>query len=323
MLRPIEKALVLLKCVGLDNLETVLTRLKSGDAAKLRGMVEKMEDIPGDKKRAALLEIFGHMDTPALPGRTSPDMEKANRYLQMMEEEEEEPEEEEVDLISFLHRADHKQLIELIKSEHPQVIAVIVSFLPPEISCQIIPLLQPDVQADVAYRIATMGAPHKDMLRHLSTMLGKKVKVLTSRSRQVGGVESLVKIMRGAGRNAERIILEHFLEKRPELASEIKNLMLVFEDLVLISDINIQKVLKDVDTKTLAKALKKTTPEIRDVFMRNLSERARQVLQEDLDSLGRIPMKEVEKAQQYIVEVLRRLEEKGEITISKEKEELV
>jgi flagellar motor switch protein FliG len=154
-------------------------------------------------------------------------------------------------------------------------------------------------------------------------MLGKKVKVLTSRSRQVGGVESLVKIMRGAGRNAERIILEHFLEKRPELASEIKNLMLVFEDLVLISDINIQKVLKDVDTKTLAKALKKTTPEIRDVFMRNLSERARQVLQEDLDSLGRIPMKEVEKAQQYIVEVLRRLEEKGEITISKEKEELV
>jgi flagellar motor switch protein FliG len=322
MLKSIEKAAILLNYVGDDAVQSIMGHLKSEYVERLSVVMRSMEEISPDVAHDVLQEFLreNNLARPAMRAQFT--TERANKYLQQMQEQEEE-EEEEVDLQTFLQKADHKQLIELIKNEHPQVIAFILSYIPTDISGQILPLLPAEVQASTALRIATMGTPQKDMIKHLNRMLGNKIKLLTSKTMQVGGVPSLVKILRGAGRNSERIILEHFQEEKPELAVEIKKLMLVFEDLVLLDDISIQKVLRDIDSKILARALKKTTPEIKELLMKNLSERARNILKEEIETLGMTPLKDVEKAQQQIIEVVRQLEEKGEISINKEKEELV
>ncbi len=321
MLKPIEKAAILLNYVGDDAMQSILGRMKTEYAERVSSVMKSMEDVSPDVSRDVLQEFLreNNLVKPAM--RPQVTTERANKYLQQMEEQEEE--EEEIDLVTFLQKADHKQLIELIKNEHPQVIAFILSYIPSEISGQILPLLPSELQASTALRIATMGTPQKDMIKHLNKMLGNKIKILTSKTMQVGGIQSLVKILRGAGRNSEKIILEHFQEEKPELAVEIKKLMLVFEDLVLLDDVSIQKVMRDIDSKILAKALKKTTPEIKEMLMKNLSERARNILQEEIETLGMTPLKDVERAQQQIIEVVRQREEKGEISINKEKEELV
>jgi len=322
MLKPVEKAAVLLRYLGEDNVQGVLKLLGKDNATKLTSIMKGLDDVSEDTINEIIRETLNRVSTPTVRAKNRLTAEQANNYLKRFEEAEND-ETEEIDLIGFLQKADHKQLIELIKNEHPQVIAFILSFIPSDISSQIMPLLSPEMQADAAMRIATMGTPQKDMIKYLNKMLGNKIKLLTSKTMQVGGVESLVKIMKGSGRNSERIILDHFLKEKPELAYEIKNLMLIFEDLVLLDDTSVQKILRDIDTKILAKALKKTTPEIRDMIMKNLSERARSILSEEIEALGMIPIKEVERAQQQVVEVVRQLEEKGEITINKEKEELV
>jgi flagellar motor switch protein FliG len=322
MLKPVEKAAVLLRYLGEDNVQGVLKLLGRDNATKLTNIMKGLDDVSEDTINEIIRETLNRVSTPTVRAKNRLTAEQANNYLKRFEEAEND-ETEEIDLIGFLQKADHKQLIELIKNEHPQVIAFILSFIPSDISSQIMPLLSPEMQADAAMRIATMGTPQKDMIKYLNKMLGNKIKLLTSKTMQVGGVESLVKIMKGSGRNSERIILDHFLKEKPELAYEIKNLMLIFEDLVLLDDASVQKILRDIDTKILAKALKKTTPEIRDMIMKNLSERARNILSEEIEALGMIPIKEVERAQQQVVEVVRQLEEKGEITINKEKEELV
>jgi len=322
MLKPVEKAALILRYLGEENIQGVLKLISKDHAAKLTAIMKNLDDVSEETVNEVINEALNKVAAPAVRVKNRLTTEQANNYLKRFEESENE-EAEEIDLIGFLQRADHKQLIELIKNEHPQVIAFILSFIPSEISSQIMPLLAPEMQSDAAMRIATMGTPQKDMIKYLNKMLGNKIKVLTSKTMQVGGVECLVKILKSSGRNSERIILEHFKREKPELAYEIKNLMLIFEDLVLLDDTSVQKILRDIDTKILAKALKKTTPEIKEMIMKNLSERARSILAEEIEALGMIPIKEVERAQQQVVEVVRQLEEKGEVSINKEKEELV
>jgi len=322
MLKPVEKAAILLKFLGEENIQGVMKLINKDHAARLTAIMKNLDDVSEESINEVIRETLNRVSAPAVRAKNRLTAEQANNYLKRFEETESE-EAEEIDLIGFLQRADHKQLIELIKNEHPQVIAFILSFIPSEISSQIMPLLAPEMQSDAAMRIATMGTPQKDMIKYLNKMLGNKIKVLTSKTMQVGGVECLVKILKGSGRNSERIILDHFNREKPDLAYEIKNLMLIFEDLVLLDDTSVQKILRDIDTKILAKALKKTTPEIKEMIMKNLSERARNILSEEIEALGMIPIKEVERAQQQVVEVVRQLEEKGEVSINKEKEELV
>ena len=316
MLSSFDKAAVLLTQIGDDNLQNILPLLKKEHVKRLIEALKNVENIPVTVRREILRDAL-NKDTG---GEKKEAQMKSSTFMDLMNDEEEE---EEIDVISFLERAEHKQLLELIKSEHPQVMAFILSYIPHYLSSQVLAQLPDDIQTDVAFRIATMEIPQKDMIRHLNIMLGNKIKMLTRKTKDVGGVGSLVKILKGAGRNSERIILEHFRKEKPELATEIKDMMLVFEDLVFIDDIYIQKILRDIDTKILAKALKKTTQDIKDLIMKNLSERARAILSEEMSSLGPMPVKEVERAQQQIIEVVRQLEEKGELNINKENQEYV
>jgi flagellar motor switch protein FliG len=215
-------------------------------------------------------------------------------------------------------------LVEIIQNEHPQVIAFILSYLPYDKAGDILQTLTAEEQTDIAYRISTMQTPNPIALKHLDHVLGEKLNLLSSSAdMEVGGVDSLVKIMRGVGRKSEKTILENLETVDPELSKEIKGKMFVFEDIVQLDNRSIQKVLKDVNMNSLALALKKCSTEISDLIMGNLSERARAVLMEDISVMARVPLRDVEMAQQEIVEIIRRMEEAGDIVIRKEEEEYV
>lgn len=223
--------------------------------------------------------------------------------------------------LDFLQRADSNQLLEIIKREHPQVIAFVLSYVPPEQGAGILAKFSPKQQADLAFRISSMDTPNRTALKHLDRMLGEKLDFLAaSGSIEVGGVDSLVKIIRGAGRKTEKQILEELNESHPDLSEEIKSQMFVFEDIVNLDNISIQKLLKAVDTKLLVMALKKASDELKDLIMKNLSDRARSMLQDEMQFLGKVPLREVEAAQQELAETIRRMEESGEIVIRKEDE---
>lgn len=228
--------------------------------------------------------------------------------------------------IDFLRRLDKAQLLEVVQNEHPQVAAFVLAYIQPDQAAQLLSELSPEQQMEVASRIAMSEAPRHEVLQHLAKTLGARWNNLFTPENMgvdVGGLDSLVRIMKGVGREVEQNILNGFSENRPDLAEELKKNMFVFDDLVNLDDRAIQKLLKEVDGKILAMALKRANPDIQDLVTRNLSERARNILKEDLEAAGKVKVKDVDRAQSEVVNVIRRLEEAGEITLSRDDEAYV
>ena len=222
----------------------------------------------------------------------------------------------------FIRRTDPAHLLNFIQQEHPQTIALILAFLDPNKASVILGSLPHEVQSDVAKRIATMERTSPEILREVERVLEKKLSTLSSEDfTAAGGVESIVDILNLVDRSTEKTIIESLEEDDPELAEEIKKRMFVFEDIVLLDDRAIQKVLREVDTAELAKALKAVDSEVQDKIYRNMSKRAATLLKEDMDYMGPIRLKDVEESQQKIVSIIRKLEEQGEIVVARAGEE--
>ncbi len=222
----------------------------------------------------------------------------------------------------FLRRADPTQLFTFIQDEHPQTIALILAYLPPERSSQMLVKLPTELRIEVAERIALMEQTPPDVLRKIEQVLEKKVaNMMNQEMKQAGGPGSLVEMLNRADRTTEKMILESLEKTNPDLAAQVKGMMFVFEDLVLLDDKSIQILLKDVDPKDLAIALKTAKEEVSTKIFKNMSERARNTLQEEMEFLGPVKVKVVEESQQKIVGIVRELEEKGEITISRGEED--
>ncbi|AHC14579.1 flagellar motor switch protein FliG [Salinispira pacifica] len=218
----------------------------------------------------------------------------------------------------FIRRTDPTHLLNFIQQEHPQTIALILAYLEPNKASVILGSLPHDIQSDVAKRIATMDRTLPEVLREVERVLEKKLSTLSSEDyTSAGGVESIVEILNLVDRSTEKIIIESLEEEDPELAEEIKKRMFVFEDIVMLDDRAIQKVMREVDTAELAKALKSVDTEVQDKIFRNMSKRASQLLKEDMEYMGPIRMKDVEEAQQKIVSIIRKLEEQGEIVVAR------
>ncbi len=218
----------------------------------------------------------------------------------------------------FIRRTDPTHLLNFIQQEHPQTIALILAYLEPNKSSIILSNLPHEVQSDVAKRIATMDRTSPEVLREVERVLEKKLSTLSSEDyTSAGGVESIVEILNLVDRSTEKSIIESLEEEDPELAEEIKKRMFVFEDIVMLDDRAIQKVLREVDTAELAKALKAVDSEVQDKIFRNMSKRAATLLREDMEYMGPIRMKDVEEAQQKIVSIIRKLEEQGEIVVAR------
>ena len=216
----------------------------------------------------------------------------------------------------FVRKTDAAQLLNFIQDEHPQTIALILSYLAPQQAALIVSALPPEQQSDVAKRIAVMDRTSPDVVKEVEKVLESKLASLVNQDYTIiGGVDAVVEILNTVDRGTEKNIMETMED--PELADEIRKKMFVFEDILLLDDRAIQRVLRDVDNNDLALALKGGNEQVQTSIFNNLSKRLAVMIKEDMEFMGPVRMKDVEEAQQKIVGVIRRLEEAGEIVISR------
>jgi flagellar motor switch protein FliG len=208
-------------------------------------------------------------------------------------------------------------MLEFIKDEHPQTIALICVYMESKAAGQVLSALDPELQGEVAMRIAILQKTAPEILEQLDELLGRMLLVSGPDQIKAGGAQSLATVMGYVDRETERNILEGLARRDPLIAEEVKNLLFVFEDILTIDDRAVQSLLKEVDSKDLALALKTAKPELLEHIYKNMSTRASATLKEDIDILGAKRMSEVGKAQQKIVDVIRKLEEAGQITLAR------
>jgi len=225
---------------------------------------------------------------------------------------------------AIARKADAHQLMNVISSEHPQTIALILCYLQSDKSGQILSALPEDVQSEVAYRIASMSNTSPMVIKEIEKVLDSKLSsVVKSDMTVLGGVNTLVDILNQVDRTTEKNITESLEREDPELAEKIKESMFVFEDIITLDDVSIQRVLREMDAKELAMALKGCSEEVANAIYRNQSKRAAAALKEDMEFLGPVRLMDVEKAQQRIVGIIRRLDEAGEIVIARGGEDAI
>ena len=218
----------------------------------------------------------------------------------------------------FIRKMDATQLLNFIQEEHPQTIALILSYLATPQAATIISALPQDKQSDVAKRIAQMDRTSPDVIKEVENVLERKVANLVNQDFTLaGGVDAVVEILNTVDRGTEKHIMESLEIDEPELADEIRKKMFVFEDILSLDDRSIQRVLREVDNNELAVALKSANEDVQAAIFKNLSKRLAQMIKEDMDFMGPVRMKDVEEAQQKIVNIIRKLEDYGEIVISR------
>ncbi|OIU72230.1 flagellar motor switch protein FliG [Rossellomorea aquimaris] len=218
----------------------------------------------------------------------------------------------------FARKADPAQILNFIQNEHPQTIALILSYLDPQQSGQILSELPQDVQADIARRIAIMDGTSPEVISEVEAILERKLSAtVTQDYTQTGGVEAVVEVLNGVDRSTEKTILDALEIQDPELAEEIKKRMFVFEDIVTLDGRSIQRVIRDCDNEDLLLSLKVSSDEVKEIVFKNMSNRMVETLKEEMEFMGPVRLRDVEEAQSRIVAIIRRLEEAGEIIIAR------
>ncbi|RFU68857.1 flagellar motor switch protein FliG [Bacillus sp. V59.32b] len=218
----------------------------------------------------------------------------------------------------FARKADPSQILNFIQNEHPQTIALILSYLDPEQSGQILSELPQEVQADIARRIAIMDGTSLEIINEVEQILERKLSAtVTHDYTQTGGIEAVVDVLNGVDRATERTILDALEIQDPELAEEIKKRMFVFEDIVTLDGRAIQRVIRDSENDDLRLALKVASDEVKEIVFKNMSKRMVDTFEEEMEYMGPVRLRDVEEAQSRIVAVIRRLEEAGEIVIAR------
>ncbi|MBM7647133.1 flagellar motor switch protein FliG [Bacillus ectoiniformans] len=218
----------------------------------------------------------------------------------------------------FARRAEAGQILNFIQNEHPQTIALILSYLDPQQAGQILSELPQEVQADIAKRIALMDSTSPEIINEVEAILERKLSAtVTQDYTQTGGVEAVVEVLNGVDRSTEKTILDALEIQDPELAEEIKKRMFVFEDIVTLDNRSIQRVIRDCENEDLLLSLKVSSEEVKEVVFRNMSSRMVDTFKEEMEYMGPVRLRDVEEAQSRIVGTIRRLEEAGEIIIAR------
>lgn len=218
----------------------------------------------------------------------------------------------------YVRKTDPTQLLNFIQGEHPQTIALILAYLKPSQASIVLSALPQDKQADVARRIATMDRTSPDVIKEVERILEKKLSSLVTEDyTAAGGVQSIVDILNSVDRGTEKFIMETLEIEDTDLAEEIKRRMFVFEDILTLDGRSIQRFLREVDNNQLAVALKGATEDVQRLIFSNMSKRLSEMIKEDLEFMGPVRLKDVEEAQQKIVNIIRKLEDAGEIVISR------
>jgi len=319
----VQKAAVLLIALGPEKSATIFKHLKEDEIEELTLEIANTRSVSPQTKEDVLNEFYQvclaqqyiaeggigyakELLEKALGGEKAQDViSKLTASLQVRPFE-------------FVRKTDPSQVLNFIQDEHPQTIAMILSYLPSSQASLILGSLTPEKQADVAKRIATMDRTSPDVIKEVERVLERKLSSLMNQDYTiVGGVDAIVGILNTVDRGTEKHIMESLEIEEPELADEIRKKMFVFEDILLLDDRSIQRVLRDVDNNDLGIALKGANEEVQGVIFKNLSKRLAAMIKEDMEFMGPVRMKDVEEAQQKIVSVIRKLEDSAEIVISR------
>ena len=210
------------------------------------------------------------------------------------------------------------QIAPFISKEHPQTIALILSQLDPSQAAGVLNILPEELQSEVTYRVAAMENISPQVLREIEDTLANELQaILTGQITEIGGPKKVAEILNMTGRSTEKAVLERLDSQDPEIAEEIRNMMFTFDDIANLTDREIQMVLREVDTKDLATALKGSAPEMQDRIFSNVSERVSQMIREEMEFSGPIRMSDVEEVQLRVVQTVRQLEEAGQVTVTR------
>lgn len=321
-LTPVQKAAVALVSLGKELSAEVLKRLSQSEVERLTVEIANLRDIPADVEEQVLREchqIFlageyiteGGIDYARELLESAVGTVRSTEILGRLEGA--------LRTTGFhkLQNIDSRQLVNFVQNEHPQTIALILTQLSPQLASGVLSELPSELQSDVALRVATMEKISPEVLKQIESALERQFETSSHGEVSVsGGTKQIAEILNLLETSAEKRILQTVESQNPELATEIKNLMFVFEDIVTLDDRSVQRVLKEVDTASLSVALKAASDEVKEKIFGNVSERVAGVIQEEMEFIGPMRLSDVEAAQQRIVESIRRLEEEGQIIIN-------
>ncbi len=276
------------------------------DKEEVVGVLEEFKDVAMVQQ---MLREGGYDNAIDLI-RSSLPREKADRLVRLLEAQRQSMP------FHFLEHTEADVMVTFLQEEHPQTIALVLSYMPPTQAAEVLTGLPPERQVDIVRRIATLGHTSPEAIKRVEAGLQKYLASLAfEETQEVGGIKTVSEILNVLDRSTERAILETIEEESIELAEEIKKLMFVFEDLILVEDRGMQSVLKEVENKSLALALKLASEELKNKIFKNMSKRASEMVQEEIQYMGPVRISDVEAAQSQIVEIVRRLEEVGDVVI--------
>ncbi|NLM26092.1 MAG: flagellar motor switch protein FliG [Firmicutes bacterium] len=318
-----EKAAILLVSLGPDVSAQVYKHLREEDIEELTLQIASLKKIEPEVRDAVLAE-FNEMLT-AQEYINQGGIEYAKEILeQALGKEKAEAilnrltATLQVRPFDFARKTEPGQLLNFIQHEHPQTIALILAYLQPEQASLILSALPPERQVDVAKRLATLDRTTPEVLEEIETTLEQRLAAFASNDyTHAGGIDAAVDILNSVDRTTEKTIIDALEQEDPVLAEEIRKRMFVFEDIITLDDRSIQLVIREIDSKDLALALKTASGEVSERIYKNMSKRAADMLKEDIEFMGPVRLRDIEEAQQRVVAVIRRLEEAGEIIISR------
>jgi flagellar motor switch protein FliG len=317
----IEKSAVLLVSLDPDTAAKILGKLDHSQVERISMEIAKTQEVSREVREQVIREFYdtamdrkfveeGGFDTAKTLLERSIDSTKANQIIGNMKRT------LQTTPFHFLRKADAENLLTFIKEEHPQTIAVIMAHMPAGKSSEILSGLAPKVQMEVVKRVCKMEQTNQDAIKAVEEGLESRVSAFVSVEQEdTGGIEAVADMLNLCDRATEKGILENLEEEDPELVEQIRKLMFVFEDVGNVDDRGIQQVLKEVDNEELAIALKTASEELKQKIFKNMSERAAEMVNDEMEFMGPVRVADVEAAQQRIVDVVRRLEESGEIVI--------
>jgi flagellar motor switch protein FliG len=318
-----QKAAVLLISLGPDVSAEVYKHLREEEIEKLTLEIANVRKVESSKKEEVMNEfhqiaIAQDYISQGGIGYAKSVLEKALGEEEAMHMINRLTSSLQVKPFDFARKAEPSQVLNFIQNEHPQTIALVLSYLEPGQAGQILSELPEIQQTDVARRIAKMDRTSPEIVSEVEAVLEQKLSTsVTQDYTEAGGIESVVEVLNGVDRSTEKIILESLEQEDPELAEEIKKRMFVFEDVVALDNRSIQRVVRDVNNDDLQLALKVASEQVKEVVFQNMSQRMAETFQEEMEFMGPVRLRDVEEAQSRIVGIIRRLEETGEIVIAR------
>ncbi|MDD4121409.1 MAG: flagellar motor switch protein FliG [Eubacteriales bacterium] len=322
-LSPKQKAAQVVISLGADVASTIYKHLQEEDIEKLTYEITRQESVAPESFDQSIDEFYGlcvaqkvYLDGGVAYAKVV--LEKAFGVQQGTALLERVTKTLRTKAFEFIRKADYKNLMNMIVNEHPQTIALVLSYARADQASAIIAELPKSIRVDVVERIARMDRTSPEVIRQVESILERKFEsVVAIDLLEVGGINYIAEIMNNIDRGTEKFIFDELGRKDPKLSEEIRKRMFVFEDITILDQLAIQRFLRDVDTKEMAVALKGTNKEVADIIFENMSQRMGDTVRSEIEYLHNLRVRDVEEAQQKIVAIIRRLEDEGEIVIAK------